>query len=208
MNRAYRALPPLRITPPWVYLAFVLCPAVVVGVAMFQPWVPPSELFRDSLAVAEQAGEECCHLYYGFISNLGILLWSATSGVCLFAGLLLYGILGPRNGTIMMLYAAILTGFLTLDDSFMIHERIVPKLFDMGKEIIFLVYACLIGFYIIPFRKIILTLDAYLLGISLSLFAVGIIVDVFVKDESRRWRWSLRSPWPGAGCVRPPNGAV
>ena len=39
-------------TPPWVYVSVVLPVAMVMAATVLQPWLPPTDLMRDSQAVA------------------------------------------------------------------------------------------------------------------------------------------------------------
>lgn len=47
-------------TPFWLYVISLVPPAILVAIGAVQPWVPPAELFRDPLVVAEGAGSGCC----------------------------------------------------------------------------------------------------------------------------------------------------
>ena len=62
-------------TPPAVYLAVVLPVVVVMAATVLQPWLPPSDLLRDSQVVA--AGHAGASPAYGLISNVGIVVAGA-----------------------------------------------------------------------------------------------------------------------------------
>ena len=50
-----------------------------------QPFVDPSSLLRDPAAVYRDLGVPAhTAMYYGFVSNLGVLIWGSASFICLF----------------------------------------------------------------------------------------------------------------------------
>ena len=73
----------------WVIrLVTFLLPAAFLLVVIYQPWVEAKWMFLDPLTAAELAGD-CCHVYYGFVSTLGVMLWTISTSICLFAAVLL-----------------------------------------------------------------------------------------------------------------------
>jgi hypothetical protein len=76
-------------TPKWVYCLAIGPATFLALLAAGQSWVPAWQLFVDPIRVAEVAGPDCCHVYYGFISNMGILFWCTIAACCLFAALLI-----------------------------------------------------------------------------------------------------------------------
>ena len=55
--------------------------------------------------------------YIGFLSQLGVLLWTASASVCLFSAYVLSKGRDPLQLKSFLLWSGILTVFLTLDDS-------------------------------------------------------------------------------------------
>ena len=104
-------------TPFWLYVISLVPSAMLAAIGAAQPWVLPAELFRDPLAVAMDVGTDCCHVYFGFFSNLGVLLWCSAASVCLFASMLLIQRKADRHQILFLVSAGIFTGLLLFDDS-------------------------------------------------------------------------------------------
>lgn len=102
-------------------------PAVVLAAVLLQPFAEPKWMFLDTLAAAEYA-PDCCHVYYGLVSNLGLLLWSGTAAVCLLAGLVFLSVDRRDPFTLFALSAGLLTGWIAIDDMFLVHEKVLPAL--------------------------------------------------------------------------------
>jgi len=69
-----------------VAVAVILLPTVLLAIVILQPWAAPKWMFFDPLTAAEFS-DDCCHIYYGFVSNLGVFLWVATAAIALFSAL-------------------------------------------------------------------------------------------------------------------------
>jgi len=170
-------------TPPWLYGVSLVPPAILVAIATAQPWVPPDELFQDPLVVAIHAGDGCCHVYFGFFSNLGVLLWSGTASVCCFASVLLIQKQADRRQVLFMVSAGLLTGLLLFDDLFQGHEVMYPKIRGVTEQRVFAAYIVLTGLYLAFFRSLIVRNGYSLMLLSLSLFGISMLVDLFVVAE-------------------------
>jgi len=179
-------------TPAWVYAVSLLPSCAILALVTIQPWVPLHQLVRDSMAVTgvciraagtlEQA-QQCTSVYFGLLSNLGILLWCASVAVCLFAFLQVYHVSRWNRPGAFLLYAGIFTGILLMDDFFQGHEKIYPKVFGTDEEMIYAVYAALLAFYLVVFRDDLLKCDPKLLCLSLALFALSLLIDQLVEIE-------------------------
>lgn len=176
-------------SPGWLLLLATMPACALVVAAAFQPWVPPSRLFRDALSVAERAvhaGEPCCSWYMGLLSNLGILLWAATAAVCVFTSLVLYVGLKRTYPALFFLCGGALTGWLMLDDLFLMHETwgAINKAWGAYDIYFFGTYALLLLIYLIVFRQFIFEIEPFLLILSLAMFVVAVSVDLSGKGES------------------------
>lgn len=144
--------------------------------------IPFSNLTRDPLAVIE------AHPYYGFISNIGAILWSFSTAI----GFFTYLVVKTRsymdkNVIKFILFGGVLSLILLLDDLFMLHERVFPKMLFLDEKITFSIYAALILFYLIKFRSLILTKTNYIfLVLSISFFGLSILVDL-LPEFSPNW---------------------
>jgi hypothetical protein len=170
-------------TPIWLYVISIVPPAILVTIGVVQPWIPPVELFRDPLSVAMDAGKDCCHIYYGFFSNLGVLLWCSAASVCFFASMVLVQRKVDRREILFMISAGLFTGLLLFDDLFQAHEIIYPKILGVDEIYVFAAYMIFTGVYLSFFRYLIVRNGYSLMLISLTLFAISIITDTFFESE-------------------------
>ena len=108
-----------------IRLATLILPGLFLGAVVAQPWVDAKWMFLDPLTAAELSSD-CCHSHYGFVSTSGIILWAATAATSLFAAIILFVTRQPGRLILFPLLAGLLTGWLTLDDAFLLHETVLP----------------------------------------------------------------------------------
>lgn len=174
--------PPGRVdTPLWVYLVAIVPAVAVIAFVWLQPWVKPGWLLRDPLFVAATSGK-CCRLYYGVVSNFGVLFWCATSAVCLFVSAQLRQRGAPRRHIAFLVYAGLLTGLLLMDDLFFGHESVYPAILGIEEEGIVSAYFLITLVYLYLYRDLILAVDNPLMVLALASFAASVAVDVFLED--------------------------
>lgn len=169
----------------WDRIVYVLTFAPVIGLiagVWSQPFVPIAELLRDPLAVAELS-EDCCHVHYGFVSNIGVLVWTAGAAILLFAGLLVFRRGGPRDATVFLVSAGLFTGWLMLDDFFLVHEDVLPKL-GVPQLVTYAVYMALGLVYVALSWRRILDARAAMLIVAVCLLAYSVGTDVFIHSDS------------------------
>jgi hypothetical protein len=160
--------------------AILLCAAIGL-----QPYIDPDHLFRDPLDVAQEAAAqgECCSVYYGFVSQLGGLVWVGGAFIALFAAMVLFTQGSARVAWQFMAAVGMFTGLLVIDDVFQGHEDVYPKLFGIREELTAVFYAVLLAGILWIFRRHIIDVGPELLIISLIAFAVSMTTDLFVPDE-------------------------
>ncbi|MEM1391909.1 MAG: hypothetical protein AAGG00_01165 [Cyanobacteria bacterium P01_H01_bin.150] len=146
--------------------------------AWLQPKVSFSILFRDVFVAAS------VQPYYGLFSNIGIFLWSATAAILLFCGTVLISINKKPKHSKFMLSFGCFTLFLTMDDFFMLHERVFPALLGIPEKLTFLVYTIIAAYCLFKFRKIIYN-SYYIIFFAAILFLfLSIIVDQVIPSSS------------------------
>ena len=123
---------------------------------------------------------------HGFLSNIGVLFWSWTAAISLFCYALLRKIGDKSEFAKFVLTGGLLTFMLLLDDFFMFHDWIFPKL-GLKEKIVFLFYAAFVLFYLVKFKQFILTRDYTLLLTAFFFFACSIIVDTFPYSMLGMW---------------------
>lgn len=91
-----------------------------------------TDLLRDPNAVSGAPA------WTGVVSTIGVLLWSGTAAILLFAMVLLRGGGAPEMRLIR--FAAALTLVFALDDALMLHEEVLPAL-GIWEKVVYLAYA-------------------------------------------------------------------
>lgn len=135
--------------------------------------VPLSKLTDDLSATMDVSP------FYGTLSNVGILLWCACVTICLFSALLLRREIHIDEFPVFLIVSGLLTLFLMLDDLFLFHEHIAPRLLHVPQKAVFLGYAAVTSLYLLGFRKTILRTNFALLVFALGFFGASIVADRF-----------------------------
>lgn len=169
----------LRLTRPGhrllLFIATFLPSILILVIVIFQPWVEPKWLFFDSLAAAELS-DDCCHIYYGLVSNLGIFLWVGTAAIALFSFAILWARTKPNPHFLFVTLAGLLSGLLALDDAFLLHEVAFPEL-GVPQNIVLFVYLILAIAYGLASWRTFLKSEIWLLAIAAIFLAVSLLVD-------------------------------
>ena len=171
---------PLRSYRFLLLACVLLLPAALLLVAIGQPWVSPKWLFFDSLTAAEFS-EDCCHIYYGFISNLGIFLWIGTAAITLFCAILFWILPHFRPYFGFALSAGLLSGWLGLDDAFLLHEVAFPKL-GVPQNAVLASYLILALVYGLVSWRTILSSEFWVLGLAGIGVGASLAIDVILHS--------------------------
>lgn len=117
------------------------------------------------------------HPLAGILSNLGILLWSATAAILFFSAFLLYNYL-RRPDFLFLLVSAIFTGYLLFDDLFRFHEIVAWVLFGLEELVIYiLIIIGSIIYTIIFFRLILSTKHLVFFFLALAFLGFSLMCD-------------------------------
>lgn len=151
-------------------------PTLFLAAVIMQPWEDPKWMFLDPLTAA-QLSNDCCHTHYGFVSLLGVMLWVATAAAGLFTAIVLFLTSNRSAEFRFALTSGILTGWLALDDAFLLHETVGPA-FGIPQNGLLGLYATLALAYVASSWRVILSYDFWLLGFAGSCLVVSLGVDV------------------------------
>lgn len=152
-------------------------PALLLAAVFLQPFAEPKWMFLDPLAAAEMA-PECCHVYYGFLSNIGLIFWIGTAAVCLLTGLAFLVVLGADQFTRFALSAGLLSGWIGLDDMFLVHEKVMPKL-GVAQELVMVIYLGLAALYVAFSWRFIFAQRWWVLALGAAALGLSMFVDQF-----------------------------
>ena len=113
----FRSSYPLR-------LLILVVSAILLGMVLllhFWKGIPISKLTRDPTAIAFLPA------YTGFLSQIGIFLWSASATICFFSATVLSKGVDCQKLRRFLVASALLTLILGLDDAFLLHEKVLPR---------------------------------------------------------------------------------
>ena len=150
-------------------------PAILLSVVLLQPWAEPKWMFLDTLTAAELSGA-CCSVYFGFMSNLGILLWCGTAATCLVAATVFLAVGNASQLVRFTVSAGLLTGWFTLDDMFLLHERVLPAL-GIPQELVIAAYGALALAYLGLNWRFLAGQEWWILLLGVGGLGVSILVD-------------------------------
>lgn len=157
-------------------------PALVLSAVLLQPLAEPKWMFLDTLAAAELA-PDCCHVSYGMVSNVGILLWAGTAAICLLTGLLFLNVAEAAELRRFALSAGSLTAWVAVDDLFLMHERILPAL-GVPQPLVIAFYMVLALLYVLTSWRFILRHEWWMLAFGCAALAVSVFVDLVFHSLS------------------------
>jgi hypothetical protein len=175
----------IRITLAISFL-FSLVGIVGVYVASLYAEKPVMLLTRDPAAVTGT------NPFIGFLSNIGIMLWSATAAICIFGAILMALYNRDRRSAGFFIYSGVFTIILTLDDALLLHEKVFPTYLHIYQFQIYIAYIAMTAIYLLCYYRRILETDYILLVLALLFLGLAIISDsmfpfgnlsVFVEDS-------------------------
>ncbi|MDQ3460913.1 MAG: hypothetical protein M3498_16720 [Deinococcota bacterium] len=135
-----------------------------------------------SALTADPAAINRTSVYIGLLSNIGIMLWSATAAVGFLAAAVLR-MLG--HSPLFLLASASLSVLLAVDDAFLLHERVIPRLLQIPEIVVYGGYGLLIGSYLLYFSRPILKTDYELLVLAFLCFAISVAIDIALPTTTR-----------------------
>ena len=150
--------------------------AVLLGVVvLLHLWkdVPMRELTSDPVDLGRGM-----HVYFGFLSQVGIFFWAAAARVCLFCWSAVRRSNSDDELARFLLTSGVFTLFLAIDDVFLLHETVFPY-FGIPQGVVLGSYVVFVPIYLFIFRRTILETDFLLLALAISLFAISVGLDVF-----------------------------
>ena len=158
--------------------------SILVVATAVQPWIDPMRLYYDVQTLG-RVSENCCSAYDGAISTLGIMLWASTAALAMFAGFIFY-IIDDRAELGFALHVGLLSGWLAIDDAYLLHELVLPRL---GVPQLFVLAS--IGFalfmLLIVHRSILLRAAWWLLAFAVLMFAISASVDIIMPGVTSTW---------------------
>ena len=141
--------------------------------------VPPSLMTRDALHTLGG------RVYVGFVSGLGVLLWSMAATVSLLTAYVCRGSPAPKDFLGFHLGFGLLTAWLTLDDLYLFHDKIGPFFTGLPQWLFCLSYGLAALLLVVRFRTVILKGPWLLLACSVACLGLSAAIDTFLPDLDR-----------------------
>jgi len=165
---------------PTVIISITLGLLGIIGVYVLShvTGTPISKLTRDPAAVNNTK------FYIGILSNLGIILWSAATAICLLAAAFLIYNVNNQAG-LFLLCSGFLSLLLTLDDAFQFHEGLLPNHLHLPESGIYIGYVIIVAIYLLYFVRRILMTDYLLLLFALVFLGMSAAADRFLPFGNR-----------------------
>lgn len=152
-------------------LLIVYLPVIgLLFILAVQNAIPLDTFTRDTADVAKAP------LFTGLISNLGILMWTATGSICIFTGVLLR----RSNNRIahFLLASGLLTLVLMFDDLLLMHERVFDEHLGIPEELVIGSYGLALAGILLWWRRVIWESNYMLLILALFFFAISVGADI------------------------------
>ncbi len=157
----------------WLYLPVILIFGAVAVLSQLIPHLTIPELLRDVATLGELP------FYAGSVSQFGLLLWSSAATLCYFTYFSLKLLKYPRKEALnFLLFASILTTYLMLDDTYMLHEEFFPDFLQIIPEevIIFILGLSMLAFLYFNWQEI-MRGDYWLMLLAFAFFGTSIVFD-------------------------------
>ncbi len=152
---------------------FILVAILLVSITT---GTPVANYTRDPAAIHKVSP------FLGILSNLGILLWCATVTVCI-TSFSLFKRYKSQEDNLFILYSAIISALLLLDDLFMIHDYVAPIIFNFSEKYIYIFYFFAISGYLLRFRPVILKKNFSILALAIGTLGFSIFIDIFTPNR-------------------------
>ncbi len=104
--------------------------------------------------------------YIGMLSNWGALLWMTTAAICLFTAVILKTSRARLQTRLFIFFSGVLSLLLAVDDLYMFHDRVLPRVLNIHEYFFYMLYIILILAYLVAFTREILRQDFILFVIA------------------------------------------
>jgi hypothetical protein len=154
-----------------LYLPILLLFITIGLISRLTTGLTVSYFTRDVTAAGEVP------FYAGMVSQLGVILWSATAAICLFTALVLRYQNQNPTAQRFLFQAGTLTAVLLFDDVYLVHDSVFPEYLHISEKYVFVLYFiwCLV-FLLLNLPEI-LSSEFLILGVALVMFGVSVFFD-------------------------------
>jgi len=111
--------------------------------------------------------------YIGLLSNIDVMLWIATATICLFSGIIMVQNHANKTTSRFILASGIFSLILGVDDLFLFHDRVLPRLLHIPEIAFYMLYLIIIILYFVSFLPQISRGEYLLLAIAFLFFGIS-----------------------------------
>lgn len=123
--------------------------------------------------------------YIGMLSNWDVILWVMTAAICLFGAVILKKQNVPKDTLRFIAVSGLLSLVLGIDDLFLFHDRLLPKMLHAPEAFFYLIYFFVFLVYLIFFTSKIMKYEYLLFWASFLLLVISrrilVIIPFFNK---------------------------
>ncbi len=158
---------------PTIMIAYFLALAIIIGISFFalstgrRIWYFTVDPFLLSNLP----------FYAGILSNLGILLWSASATVCFFSAALLRNDALKNRPKWFLIMSGFFTSLFLFDGLFQMHRIFYPNRLHLSTFLVYCIYIFLGLWYLIIFRKQIMETEYLMLALAFCFLGLAVVID-------------------------------
>ena len=172
----------MKMVSVWqLLITFVPAISILVALVVVRVFfhVSMSDMTSDVTTIAN------IHPLSGILSNLGILAWCAAASICAFAAMTLRTI-QPRETFWFLLFSALVSSYLLIDDCFQFHQ-LASRYLGFNDKVFYMALGIAVSVYLFAFRRVIVRTNYGFLIAATGFLTSSVIIDAFLIPYLRRY---------------------